>query len=96
MDTEFEWDEAKARVNEQKHGISFDEAATVFGDAAARIFEDPEHSDEEPREIIVGFSSRNRLLIVSFTYREPAIRIISARRATPHERDKHARSLFGG
>ena len=96
MDTEFEWDEDKARTNEQKHGISFDEASTVFGDPVAAIFEDPDHSDEEPREIIVGYSSRSRVLIVSFTHREPAIRIISARRATAHERDKHERSLFGG
>lgn len=60
------------------------------------IFEDRVHSDEEPREILVGYSSRSRLLIVSFTHREPAVRIISARRATPRERDKHERSLFGG
>ncbi len=96
MDTVFEWDEDKARTNEQKHGIGFEEASTVFGDPVAVIFEDPVHSDEEPREILVGYSSRSRLLIVSFTHREPAVRIISARRATPRERDKHERSLFGG
>ena len=96
MDTVFEWDEDKARTNEQKHGIGFEEASTVFGDPVAVIFEDPVHSDEEPREILVVGSSRSRLLIVSFTHREPAVRIISARRATPRERDKHERSLFGG
>ena len=96
MDTEFEWDDDKARSNEQKHGITFEEASTVFGDPLAVIFDDPEHSDEEPREIVVGYSNHSRLLIVSFTHREPAVRIISARRATPRERDKHERSLFGG
>ena len=96
MDTEFEWDDDKARSNEQKHGITFEEASTVFGDPLAVIFDDPEHSDEEPREIVVGYSNHSRLLIVSFTHREPAVRIVSARRATPRERDKHERSLFGG
>lgn len=96
MDTQFEWDDDKARSNEQKHGILFNEASTVFDDSLATIFDDPEHSDEEIREIIVGYSNRSRLLIVSFTQREPAVRIISARRATPRERDKHERSLFGG
>ena len=54
MDTKFEWDEDKARSNEQKHGISFAEASTVFADPIAVIFADPDHSDEEGREIIVG------------------------------------------
>ena len=96
MDTELEWDDDKARSNEQKHGVTFEEASTVFGDPLAVIFDDPEHSDEEPREIVVGYSNHSRLLIVSFTQREPAVRIISARRATPREQDKHERSLFGG
>lgn len=96
MDTQFEWDDDKARNNEQKHGITFNEASTVFDDPLAVIFDDAEHSDEEPREIIVGYSNHSRLLIVSFTQREPAVRIISARRATPREREKHERSLFGG
>lgn len=96
MDTQFEWDDDKARSNEQKHGITFEEASTVFDDPLAVIFDDPEHSDEESREIIVGYSNRSRLLIVSFTQRDPAVRIISARRATAREREKHERSLFGG
>ena len=96
MDTQFEWDDDKARSNEQKHGITFNEASTVLEDPLAVIFDDAEHSDEESREIIVGYSNHSRLLIVSFTQREPAVRIISARRATPREREKHERSLFGG
>ena len=74
----FEWDDAKARSNEQKHGVSFSEAATVFADPLAAILPDPNHSDEEIREIIVGHSNRNRLLLVSFTERGENIRIISA------------------
>ena len=96
MDTQFEWDDDKARSNEQKHGITFNEASAVFDDPLAVVFDDPEHSNEEPREMIVGYSNHSRLLIVSFTQREPAVRIISARRATPREREKHERSLFGG
>ena len=96
MDIKFAWDEDKARSNEQKHGISFEEASTIFADPIAVIFDDPEHSDEESREIIMGYSNRRRILIVSFTHRDPTLRIISARRATPRERDNHERSLFGG
>ncbi len=95
MDTQFEWDDDKARSNEQKHGVTFQEASTVMDDPLAVIFDDPEHSDEELREIIVGYSNRSRLLMVSFTQRDPTLRIISARRATPREREKHERNLFG-
>jgi len=89
MMTRFEWDDAKAQTNEQKHGVSFSEAATVFADPLAAIFPDPDHSDEEIREILVGYSDRNRILVVSFTERGENIRIISARVATPRERKKH-------
>ena len=86
MALEFEWDAAKARSNKRKHGVAFDEAASVFADPLARIFDDEEHSDEEHRELIVGYSARNRLLIVSFTERgADLVRIISARKATKHE-----------
>lgn len=86
MALEFEWDAAKARSNKRKHGVAFDEAASVFADPLARIFDDEEHSDEEHRELIVGYSARNRLLIVSFTERAAdLVRIISARKATKHE-----------
>jgi len=79
-------DADKARTNGQKHGVTFEEAATVFGDQLAVIFDDEAHSDDEPREIIVGHSEQNRILLVSFTERFDRIRIISARRATKRER----------
>jgi len=84
---QFEWDTEKAELNLKKHGVSFEEASTVFGDALARIFDYEEHSIEERRDGIVGHSIENRLLIVSFTEREnDTIRIISARETTPKER----------
>lgn len=89
MDLEFQWHAAKAASNEKKHGVTFDEAMTVFADPLAVIFDDEEHSVEEPREIIVGHSATGRLLIVSFTEREEAVRIISARRATRRERNEY-------
>lgn len=85
----FEWDPAKAQENIRNHGVTFEEAVTVFGDPFARIFDDPEHSSDEPREIIVGYSETERLLLVSFTERPPKVRIISARRATRRERQSH-------
>jgi uncharacterized DUF497 family protein len=86
MTTEFEWDAKKANGNLKKHGIAFEEALTVFADPLARIFDDPDHSEDEPRELIIGHSAQQRLLIVSFTDREPRTRIIGARQATAHER----------
>lgn len=84
---QFEWDNEKAESNLKKHGVSFEEAETVFGDFLARVFEDEEHSFEERRHGIVGHSMNSRLLIVSFTEREnDMIRIISAREVTPKER----------
>jgi uncharacterized protein len=83
----FEWDEAKAQANLQKHGVSFDEAASVFTEWGAPINHDPSHSTEEDRFIIIGVSETHRLLSVAFTYRhDVTIRIISARSASPHER----------
>lgn len=83
----FEWDPKKADMNLRIHGVSFDEAKTVFGDPLARIFDDEVHSFEEKRSAIFGHSETNRLLMVSFTEREnDTIRLISARRATPRER----------
>mgnify|MGYP002785061355 CR=1 FL=1 len=93
---EFEWDQAKAERNLNKHGVSFDEAATVFHDALAAIFQDDDHSDEEEREILIGYSEKGRLLIVSFTERGEAIRIISARKATRSERKNHEENRMGG
>jgi uncharacterized protein len=86
MSLEFEWDEAKARKNVKKHGVSFEEASTVFGDPMARTIHDPQHSDEEDRFVILGQSHRPRLLVVSFTDRGRKIRIISAREASRRER----------
>ncbi len=86
---QFEWDDAKAVANERKHGVSFSEAATVFADPLAAIFPDPDHSDDEVREILVGFSETNRLVLVCFTERPPNVRIIGAREATPTERRRH-------
>jgi len=86
---QFEWDPGKARLNYRKHGVSFEEAVTVFYDPLSATFEDADHSLGEQRLITVGFSSRGRLLFVSHTERGNALRIISARRATAHERKKH-------
>jgi uncharacterized DUF497 family protein len=87
MPVTFEWDSNKAASNQRKHGVTFEEASTVFGDPLAVIFDDEEHSADEPREIIIGHSSRQRLLLVSFTERgADLIRIISARKANKRER----------
>ena len=82
----FEWDPAKARRNRRKHRVSFQEAATVFGDPLAMTFLDPDHSASEQRFITVGVSSTNRILIVAHTDRGENVRIIGARRATQTER----------
>ena len=81
-----EWDEAKAQSNLKKHGVSFDEAATVFEDLNAVTFNDDEHSTNEARSVTIGYSLRLRLLLVVNTDREYNIRIISARQATAGER----------
>jgi uncharacterized protein len=86
---EFEWHESKATTNETKHDVNFEEAITVFTNSLAVIFDDEAHSDEERREIIIGHSHNNRLLLVSFTERPGAIRIISAREATRTERKEY-------
>jgi uncharacterized DUF497 family protein len=96
MNPSFEWDETKAQANQYKHGVSFPEAATVFADPLAAIFPDPDHSEAEVREIIIGLSERGRLLVVSFTERNECIRIISARTATPRERHNHEENPMGG
>lgn len=86
-DIEFEWSGTKAASNLKKHGVSFDEAETVFDDDHAYIQEDELHSDDEPREIIVGYSEHNRLLMISFAQRAVnRIRLISARPVTIKER----------
>jgi hypothetical protein len=82
----FSWDPRKADSNLRKHGIAFDEAITVFNDPLALIFDDMVHSEEEHREIIIGFSTLSRLVLVCFVERmDDSIRIISARHATKTE-----------
>ncbi len=86
----FEWDDNKARFNLRKHGVSFDEASTVFDDPLAAIFDDEAHSSAELRELIIGHSIAGRLLVVSFTERPGEIlRLISARVATRKERQDY-------
>ena len=92
MGLEFEWDASKARLNHIKHGVRFDEAVPVFRDPLATLFDDPDHSDTEQRMILVGHSA-NRLLVVSFTERRGRIRLISARRATPREREDYEQAI---
>ena len=84
---EFEWDTKKSKTNKKKHGVSFDEAQTVYHDPKARINSDPDHSDDEDRFILLGLSERLRVLVVCHCYRrgDSVIRIISARKATRHE-----------
>ena len=86
---EFEWDRAKAEWNLKQHRVSFDEAITVFYDPLAATFEDPDHSAGERRLITIGYSARERLLVVVHVEREDAIRLISARVATARERKRH-------
>ncbi|MEX2261466.1 MAG: BrnT family toxin [Bryobacteraceae bacterium] len=86
MALEFEWDLQKAGANLVKHKVSFEEAATVFGDPLGRIVADPRHSSEEERFVLLGLSRDRRLLAVMYVDRSGTIRIISARRATRHER----------
>ena len=89
MSMEFEWDENKAEANLSKHGVSFDEAKTVFDDPLYIDFYDPDHSDDEDRYIIIGESQQRRLLIVSYTERDRQTRLISAREATRREREDY-------
>jgi hypothetical protein len=85
----FEWDAKKAQANLSKHGVSFAEAVTVFGDPLSMNMPDPDHSDSEQRFIVLGMSDRFRLLVVSYTERPPRTRIISARLATRKERKQY-------
>lgn len=89
-DFEFEWDEPKSQSNLKKHGVSFDEAKTVFSDELGRLMPDPDHSTSEERFILLGTSSYMRLLTVCHCERvNGQIRIISARKATIHERKQY-------
>ncbi len=86
MKPDFEWDEDKDRANLKKHGISFDEATTVFMDALSVTIPDPDHSTGEQRYVDIGRSEKGRVLVVVYTERSGSIRIISSRKATPLER----------
>jgi uncharacterized protein len=90
---EFEWDPRKARTNLRKHGVSFTEAGTIFGDDLAITVSDPDHSDNEDRYITIGWSARRRLLIVSHTDRGDRIRIISARELTKAEQKEYEKAI---
>jgi hypothetical protein len=85
----FEWDKQKAENNLKKHGISFEEAITVFDDPLYLDFYDPDHSNDEHRYLIIGRSSKTHLLIVSYTERADNLRLISARQATLKEREHY-------
>jgi len=91
----YEWDARKATSNLRQHRVSFAEAISVFLDPAALTFEDPDHSDDEDREITIGISDRGRVLFISQCLRGDRIRIISARRATSREKKQYAED-FGG
>ena len=86
MSFEFEWDSKKAKANTKKHGVTFEEGTSVFADPLAKIFNDEDHSYKEKREIIIGHSTNQRLILVSFTQVGTRIRLISAREATLMER----------
>lgn len=88
---DFGWDETKARTNEKKHGVSFIEAAEVFGDDYSSCIHDPDHSYDEDRYLLFGVSLKGNFLIVSFIEKSDTVRIISARRMTNQERKAYER-----
>ena len=92
---EFEWDEDKNRINQRKHGISFDEVISVFSDDLSIIFDDHDHSEEEERFLIIGMSGIKGICIVSHCYRgaDETIRIISARKATKIEKGFYEKGI---
>ncbi|MFH1942593.1 MAG: BrnT family toxin [bacterium] len=89
----FEWNQDKARQNFIKHGVSFEEASTVFNDSLSLTIPDPLHSEDEERFILLGYSEKNRLLVVIHTDRNDRIRIISARQATKKEKSYYEEGL---
>ena len=91
----FEWDDKKNAINRKKHGISFEEASTVFFDENAILFDDPEHSEQEDRFLLLGMTEKARVCIVCHCYRksDTIIRIISARTATGKEEERYVRGI---
>ena len=93
----FEWDQAKAETNAHKHGVTFGEASTVFSDTYALVIDDPDHSEQESRFVIIGLALFAQVLVVCHCWREGArIRIISARKATRHEDEQYWRRRHEG
>lgn len=88
-ETAFEWDDDKARMNLKKHGVSFDEGATIFNDPLIATMPDTVHSEHEPRFIAIGMSANGRLLVVIFTERGDKTRLISCRKATKTETEAY-------
>jgi len=93
MALDVEWDPEKAEQNRRKHGIAFEEAATVLGDPLSTTVPDPDHSANEARMLLYGRARSGRYLIVSFSLRSDSVRLISARPMTPRERRSYERSL---
>ena len=89
MGYEFEWDPAKADASLRKHGVTFEEAVTSFGDPLSVLLPDPDHSEGQERHLLMGLSDGGRLLVVAFAERPPRTRIISARLATRRERHQY-------
>lgn len=95
MQTLFEWDRRKAEINLRKHGVSFDEARTVFADPLTITLPDPDHSVDEERYLDIGISDNRRVLVVGYTERGQHIRLIHARKATPSERKRYEEETYG-
>lgn len=90
---QFAWDPKKAAANVAAHGVSFEEALTCFYDPYQVAFYDPDHSEREDRELLIGHSNRGRLLLVSYTLRRQTVRLISARKATRTEARTYAQGI---
>jgi hypothetical protein len=90
---QFEWDDAKAEANVRKHNVEFEEALTCFYDPEQVAFYDPDHSDDEDRELLIGHSSSGDLLLVSYVLRGKTVRLISARKASRPEAKIHAQGV---
>ena len=94
MSFTFEWDEIKARKNEQDHQVSFHEGSTIFHDPHIATMHDPDHSENEDRYLSLGYSSQGRVLLVSYTDRGNNIRLISCRKATRREQKMYEKGIF--
>jgi uncharacterized DUF497 family protein len=90
----YEWDAKKAKTNFRKHGVSFEEAATVFLDPLAITYPDPDHSEEEDREITIGLTTKNRVVFVSHCPRGNRTRIVGARKTTRKEREQYEEGAY--